>query len=81
MNNLLKEVRDFNYLASTISSNCTLGREQNTRISKAAAFGQLKDKVYLRGKMKLKAKPNRIRRSLSLSYRVGRKRGRYTANN
>ena len=55
--NTIGEVKDFTYLGSIISSDCTLDREINNRISKAsAAFGQLKDRVYLNRNLKLATK-------------------------
>ena len=53
----IREVQDFTYLGSIISSNCTLDREINSRISKSSgAFGQLKDRVYLNRNIKLSTK-------------------------
>ena len=53
------EVQDFTYLGSIISSYCTLDREISYRIRKAsAAFGQLKDRVYLNRNLKLATKIN-----------------------
>ena len=55
--NILKEVQDFTYLGSTISNNCSLDREVNSRISRAsAAFGHLSDRVYLNRNLKLTTK-------------------------
>ena len=55
--NILKEVQDFTYLGSIISASCTLDRELNNRINKAsAAFGQLKEKVYLNRNLKIGTK-------------------------
>ena len=54
---MLKEIQDFTYLGSIISDICTLDRDLNNLIIEAsAAFGQLKDKVYLNTNLKLKTK-------------------------
>ena len=54
---LLPTTVGFTYLGSIISNNCSIEREINNRISKAsAAFGQLKDRVYLNRNLKLKTK-------------------------
>ena len=53
----IREVQEFTYLGSIISSNCTLDREISNRMSRAsAAFGQLKDRVYLNRNLKLATK-------------------------
>ena len=53
----LPTTSDFTYLGSIISSNCTIDRELTNRISRAsAAFGQLKDRVYLNRNLKLTTK-------------------------
>ena len=53
----LPEATDFTYLGSIISNNCSLDREINNRISRAsAAFGQLKDRVYLNSNLRLNTK-------------------------
>ena len=55
--NNLNEVQDFTYLGSILSSNCTLDREINNRISKASgAFGQLSSRIYLNHNIKLATK-------------------------
>ena len=54
---LLPETTDFTYLGSIISSDCSIDREVNNRISRAsAAFGQLKDRVYLNNNLRLNTK-------------------------
>ena len=56
-NTALNVVQDFTYLGSIISSSCDLERELNNRLCKAsAAFGQLKDRVYLNRNLKLATK-------------------------
>ena len=56
-NNVLNVAPDFTYLGSIISSNCTLNREINNRISRASAsFGRLSQRVYLNRNLKLATK-------------------------
>ena len=56
-NEALSVVKDFTYLGSIISNSCDLDRELNNRLCKAsAAFGQLKDRVYLNRNLKLSTK-------------------------
>ena len=53
----LKVVEDFTYLGSVISSNCSADKEITSRIGKAsAAFGQLRERVYLNRSLHLTTK-------------------------
>ena len=53
----LPETTDFTYLGSIISNNCSIDRDINHRVSRAsAAFGQLKDRVYLNKNLRLGTK-------------------------
>ena len=53
----LSETINFTCLGSIIFSNCSIAYEINKRISRAsAAFGQLKDRVYLNKNIRLNTK-------------------------